>query len=69
MKLSFEVREDEIDGGYTASALGYGIHTQGDTLDELRAMVKDAVKCYFDESMPAPKIIRLYFVQDEVLVQ
>ncbi len=68
-EIIFEVREDEMDGGYTASALGYGIHTQGDTLDELRVMVKDAVKCYFDESMPVPKIIRLHFVRDEVLIQ
>ena len=68
-EIIFEVREDEIDGGYTASALGYGIDTQADTLDELRAMVKDAVNCYFDESMQAPKIIRLHFVRDEVLAQ
>ncbi len=47
-EIIFEVREDEADGGFTASALGYGIHTQGDSLDELRRMVKDAVECYFD---------------------
>jgi predicted RNase H-like HicB family nuclease len=68
-EIIFEVREDEADGGYTAVALGYGIHTQGDTLEELRAKVKEAVSCYFDETMPAPKIIRLHFVRDEVLVQ
>jgi predicted RNase H-like HicB family nuclease len=61
------VREDDVDGGYTASALGYGIHTQGNTVEELRIMVKDAVRCYFDETMEAPKIIRLHFVRDEVL--
>jgi predicted RNase H-like HicB family nuclease len=66
-EIIFEVREDEADGGYTASALGYGIHTQGDTVEELRTMVKDAVRCYFDETMDAPKIIRLHFVRDEVL--
>jgi predicted RNase H-like HicB family nuclease len=66
-EIIFEVREDEVDGGYTAFALGYGIHTQGNTVEELRAMVKDAVRCYFDESMEAPKIIRLHFVRDEVL--
>jgi len=68
-EIIFEVREDEADGGYTASALGYGIHTQGDTLEELRAMVKDAVRCYFDDEASAPRIIRLHFVRDEVLVQ
>ena len=66
-EIIFEVREDEADGGYTANALGYGINTQGETLEEIRAMVKDAVQCYFDETMEAPKIIRLHFVRDEVL--
>ena len=66
-EIIFEVREDEVDGGYTASALGYGIHTQGETLEELRAMVRDAVGCYFDEATETPKIIRLHFVRDEVL--
>ncbi|MGB9032412.1 MAG: hypothetical protein WCC27_19970 [Acidobacteriaceae bacterium] len=68
-EIIFEVREDEADGGYTAAALGYGIHTQGETLEELRAKVKEAVSCYFDETMQAQKIIRLHFVRDEVLVQ
>jgi predicted RNase H-like HicB family nuclease len=62
------VREDEADGGYTATALSYGIHTQGETLEQLRAMVKAAVGWYFDETVPAPKIIRVHFVRDEVLV-
>ncbi len=66
-EIIFEVREDEADGGYTAHALGYGIHTQGESLEELRAMVKDAVQCYFDEPAQAPKVIRLHFVRDELL--
>jgi len=66
-EIIFEVREDEADGGYTATALGYGIHTQGDTLEELRRMVKDAVACYFDDAAEAPKIIRLHFVREEIL--
>jgi predicted RNase H-like HicB family nuclease len=67
-EIIFEVREDEADGGYTAAAQGYGIHTQRETLEELCAMVKDAVHYYFDETMQSPKIIRLHFVRDEVLV-
>ena len=27
-EIIFEVTEDEVDGGYSASAVGYGIHTQ-----------------------------------------
>ncbi len=68
-EIIFEVREDEADGGYTASALGVGVQSQGDTLAELRANVKEAVDCYFDETMEAPKVIRLHFVRDEVLAR
>ena len=68
-EIIFDVREDEVDGGYTATALGVGIHTQGETLEELRANVKEAVDCYFDETMVAPKVIRLHFVRDEVLAR
>ena len=58
-EIIFEVCEDEIDGGYTANALGYGIHTDGANLEELRSNVKEAVECYFDESMKRPGMIRL----------
>jgi predicted RNase H-like HicB family nuclease len=66
-EIEFEVRDDEEDGGYIASAVGYGIHTQGETMDELRTMVRDAVACYFDEGAAVPKAIRLHIVRDEVL--
>lgn len=66
-EIIFEVSEDESDGGYSASALGYGIHTQGDSIEELRRNVKEAVDCYFDETMTRPQMIRLHFVRDEVL--
>ena len=61
-EIVFEVSEDEIDGGFSATALGYGIHTQGDTIEELRASVRDAVGCYFDEKMPRPSVIRLHSI-------
>ena len=66
-EIIFEVSEDEIDGGYSASALGYGIHTDGETIEELRQNVKEAVECYFDAAMERPRLIRLHFVRDEVL--
>ena len=67
-EIIFEVSEDELDGGYSANALGFGIRTQGDTMDELRRNVREAVDCYFDESMESPRLIRLHYVRDEVLV-
>ena len=67
-EIIFEVSEDELDGGYSASALGFGIHTQGDTMDDLRRNVREAVDCYFDDSVDRPRLIRLHYVRDEVLV-
>ena len=67
-EIIFEVSEDAVDDGYSASALGYGIHTQGDSLEEIRRNVKEAVDCHFDDTMPRPRLIRLHFVRDEVLV-
>jgi predicted RNase H-like HicB family nuclease len=68
-EIIFEVTEDEVDGGYVATALGHAIATQGETLDELREMVRDAVQCHFGDGIPGglPKVIRLHFVRDEVL--
>ena len=66
-EIIFMVQEDPFDGGFTASALGYGIHTQGDDLDDLRANVREAFEVFFDEDAPRPKVIRLHFVRDEVL--
>ena len=67
-EIIFEVSEDDLDGGYSASALGFGIHTQGDSLDDLRHNVREAEDCYFDDAMERPRLIRLHFVKDEVLV-
>lgn len=67
-EIIFEVTEDEVDGGYSASALGYGIHTQGKGVEEVRRNVVEAVNCYFDETMERPGLIRLHFVRDEILV-
>ena len=62
-EIIFEVSEDESDGGYSATALGYGIHTEGETVEELRANVREAVECHFDETMPAPAVIRLQLIE------
>ncbi len=66
-EIVVEVSEDEIDGGYSASAIGHGIHTQGETIAEVRDNVREAVECYFDEPATRPRMIRLHFVRDEVL--
>jgi predicted RNase H-like HicB family nuclease len=65
-EIIFQVEADEIDGGFVATALGHSIVTQGETLEELRTMVRDAVRCHFDDHA-RPGFIRLHFVRDEVL--
>jgi len=52
------VVEKSAEGGYEASALGHSIYTEGETLAELKAAIRDAVKCNFDEP-ETPQMIRL----------
>ncbi len=61
----FEVTQ-ESDGGCCAECLTESIFTQGDTWDELRANVREAVEAfYFDRAKPAG--VRLRLVRDEML--
>jgi hypothetical protein len=64
-EIVFEVVQ-EVDGGYTAEALGESIFTQADSWDELRANVREAVRAFYFDSVP-PASIRLRLVRDEVL--
>ena len=58
--------EESPEGGYEARALGHPIFTQADTLEELKAMLRDAVACHFDPAVK-PRVIRLHWVKDEVI--
>ena len=51
--------QDAPEGGYAARALGASIFTEADDLENLREMVRDAVRCHFDEGQ-GPKVIRLH---------
>ncbi len=46
------VVEESPEGGYEAHALGHPIFTQADSMDELREMVRGAVRCHFDADLP-----------------
>jgi len=58
--------EDALEGGYTAKAIGEGIFTEGDTLEEIKKNIKEAVECHFDEDK-RPKLIRLHMIKEEVI--
>ena len=66
MNEIFFLVEEAPEGGYAAKALGESIFTEADSLEELHANVRDAVRCHFDVEK-APKMIRLHFVHEEVL--
>lgn len=55
------------EGGYEAHALGQAIFTEAETLEELKARVRDAVLCHFEEET-RPRLIRLHVVKDELLL-
>jgi len=58
--------EEDVEGGYIARALGYSIFTQAETIEEIKAKIKDALKCHFDDVEEIPPIIRLHIVKEEV---
>lgn len=58
--------EEADEGGFTAHAAGHSIFTEADTLEELRANVREAVECHFDDGR-APQVIRLHIVREEIL--
>jgi len=60
MEIVFSVSQ-ESDGGYVAECLSYDIFTQGNTWEELRRNVQEAVSAYFfDQQKPAR--VRLHLV-------
>ena len=52
--------------GNETNALGDSIYTQGETMDELKKMIRDAVECHFEKGK-APQVIRLHSVHEEVI--
>jgi predicted RNase H-like HicB family nuclease len=58
--------EEAAEGGFSAKALGESIFTEGETYQELKDNVKEAVLTHFDEGKQ-PSIIRLHFVKEELM--
>ena len=43
------VTESVVDAGYGAVALDHDVETQCETFDELREIVRDAMRCHFGD--------------------
>ncbi|WP_111445899.1 2-oxoisovalerate dehydrogenase [Breznakibacter xylanolyticus] len=58
------IAEESEEGGFVAKAVNHSIFTEGNTIDELKANIIDAVKCHFDEK-DLPKLIHLHLTREE----
>jgi predicted RNase H-like HicB family nuclease len=68
LELVFQVRPAEEDGFTANCGLAEGvIVTQGDSWEELEAMLKDAVSCHFADASLKPGRIRLHLEEDRIL--
>lgn len=59
-EIVFSVEEAD-EGGYIAEALGEDIVTEADTLEELRANIREAVNCHFGDEWENPFTMKLRF--------
>jgi len=66
MKEIIFIIEEDPEGGYNAQGLGYSIFTEGETIEELKKNIKEALRCHFEKEEDIPKIVRLHFVREEV---
>ncbi len=64
-EIIFNVTESS-EVGYGARAIGHSIFTECESYAELGEVLRDSVKCHFEEQ-DMPKLIRIHFVKDEVL--
>jgi predicted RNase H-like HicB family nuclease len=68
-EIVFQIEEDLEDGGYVAEAYtskNEHIVTQGDTIDELKEMIKDALECHFENPLEIPHKVIMQFVREEI---
>ncbi len=66
MELIFEIRDAE-EGGLYARALGQGIFTEGESWEELRANVIEAVSLHFEDATNRPRLVQMHYVKDELI--
>ena len=64
--IVFEVSQEE-DGGLVAECLTEDIFTQGDSWEELRFNVNEAVKGYYFDQPSCPNV-KLHLLKEEMLV-
>lgn len=54
------------EGGFIARALGEPIFTEAEDRESLKRSILDAVACHYEPG-EGPKLLRLHFVEDELV--
>jgi predicted RNase H-like HicB family nuclease len=62
-EIIFIVKESP-EGGFEARAVNFSIFVEGDTYNEIKENIKDAVHCHFDKEMP--RLIRIHYTREEI---
>lgn len=58
--------DEVLTGGFTAKAMGASIFTEAESYEQIREIIKKAVRCHFEGS-ELPKVIKLHFVKEEII--
>ena len=66
-KIVFIISKEE-EGGYSARAVDYPIFTQGDTFEEVRANILDAIECHFEDEIEQNQQINIDLNYQETLL-
>ena len=62
-EIIFIVKESP-EGGFEGRALGHSIFVEGETYDEIKENIRDAIHCHFETD--APRIVRIHFTKEEI---
>jgi predicted RNase H-like HicB family nuclease len=46
LRIAFEITQEE-DGSYVAAGVGHDIFTQGETFEEMKANIEEAIRVHF----------------------
>lgn len=68
-EITFKIEEDLEDGGFIAEAYvseNEHIITQGNSVEELKIMIKEALECHFENPLDIPHRVIMQFIRNEV---
>lgn len=52
--------EEAVEGGYSARALDHSIFTDGKSIEDIKANIKDSIFCHFEEN-ELPKVVQIQY--------